>query len=113
MAKITVTAISLLLAAGAFWGDALGAGHVFNPFGILFLFLSAVIWFGWGPIHEGYISAKNEFEPADHPPGTDDHQGNEPRRSAAPLLLLSQRRRPEAEPQMISLSRNSSICAGV
>ena len=59
MAKITVTAISLLLAAGAFWGDALGAGHVFNPFGILFLFLSAVIWFGWGPIHEGYISAKN------------------------------------------------------
>ncbi len=60
IAKITATAISLLLAAGAFWGDALGAGHVFNPFGILFLLLTAIIWFGWGPIHDGYNSMKNE-----------------------------------------------------
>ena len=94
IAKITATAISLLLAAGAFWGDALGAGHVFNPFGILFLLLTAIIWFGWGPIHDGYNSMKNEFGPSDYPLRVDYHTGNEARASAAPLIFLSKRQQP-------------------
>jgi energy-coupling factor transporter transmembrane protein EcfT len=60
IARIFVTAIVFLLAVGAFWGDALGAGHVFNPFGILLLGLGLFIWFGWSTVHDAFISAKDE-----------------------------------------------------
>jgi hypothetical protein len=58
--RILVTTIVLLLAAGAFWGDALGAGHVFNPVGILLLTLSFFIWAGWTTVRDAFISAKEE-----------------------------------------------------
>lgn len=48
VARISVTAIMVLLAVYAFWGDALGAGHLFNPFGILFLALTVLVWIKWG-----------------------------------------------------------------
>jgi hypothetical protein len=51
-----------LLALYAFWDNALGAGHVFNPFGIMFLFLGGVVWFAWRSIYDGFVSAKNESE---------------------------------------------------
>jgi len=51
-----------LLALDAFWNDARGAGHVFNPFGIMFLLLGGMVWFAWRPIHDGFVSAKNESE---------------------------------------------------
>jgi hypothetical protein len=58
--KLIATTILLLLAFYAFWGDALGAGYLFNPFGILFLLLAAVTWFKWEAIREGFRSAKDE-----------------------------------------------------
>ena len=60
ISRMLVTTIVWLLAIGAFWGDALGAGHVLNPFGILLLALSGLIWFGWGPVREAFLSAKDE-----------------------------------------------------
>jgi len=50
------------LALDAFWNNALGAGHLFNPFGIMFLLLGVVVWFAWRPLHDGFVSAKNESE---------------------------------------------------
>jgi hypothetical protein len=60
IAKMVTTAAMLFLAIYAFVGDALGAGHFFNPFGILFLALTALVWLGWGPVHDGFMSAKQE-----------------------------------------------------
>jgi len=60
--RVIVTVVALTLGIYAFWGDALGQGHVLNPFGILFLLLAGLIWFGWEPIREGFKSAKNESE---------------------------------------------------
>jgi len=62
VARVLVTAIPLLLALYGFWGDILGAGHVLNPFGVLFLLLGALVWFAWEPIREGFWAAKNESE---------------------------------------------------
>jgi len=58
--KLIATTILLLLAFYAFWGNALGAGYLLNPFGILFLFLAAVTWFKWEAVREGFRSAKDE-----------------------------------------------------
>ena len=60
VARILVTALVILLAFGAFWGNALDAGHILNPFGILLLFLAGVIWFMWEPLRDGFITAKDE-----------------------------------------------------
>ena len=60
--RVIVTGVALALGIYAFWGDALGQGHVLNPFGILFVLLAGLIWFGWEPIREGFKSAKNESE---------------------------------------------------
>ena len=40
IARAICTAIVLLLAFYTFWGNALDAGHIFNPFGILGLLLA-------------------------------------------------------------------------
>jgi hypothetical protein len=58
--KILTTLIMFGLGVTAFWSDALGAGHFFNPFGMLFLFLAALVWFAWGPISNGFKSVKDE-----------------------------------------------------
>ena len=58
--RIVVTALVLLLAFGAFWGNALGAGYVLNPVGILLLFLAGLIWFMWEPLRDAFITAKEE-----------------------------------------------------
>ena len=60
IARLITTAILLLLAFGAFWGNALGAGYLLNPFGILFLFLAAVTWFKWEAVREAFRRAKDE-----------------------------------------------------
>ena len=52
--KLIATTILLLLAFYAFWGNALGAGYLLNPFGILFLFLAAVTWFKWEAVREAF-----------------------------------------------------------
>src|SRR5215204_4017995 len=55
-----VTTAALLLAGYAFWGGALGGGHVLNPSGIMCLFLAAAVWFGWDSIRKGFLSARDE-----------------------------------------------------
>jgi hypothetical protein len=58
--KILTTLIMLGLGVVAFWSDAVGAGHFFNPFGVLFLFLTALVWFAWKPISDAFKSVKDE-----------------------------------------------------
>jgi hypothetical protein len=54
--RVLITAVALLLAGYAFWDGVLDGGHVLNPFGILFLFLSGAVWLGWKPLREAYKS---------------------------------------------------------
>ena len=58
--KRIATTILLLLALNAFWGNALGAGYLINPFGILFLFLAAVTWFKWEAVRGAFRPSKDE-----------------------------------------------------
>jgi hypothetical protein len=58
--RIISTTIMFLLAVYAFWGDALGVGRVFNPFGVLFLILTGLVWFKWDLIRASFKSAKEE-----------------------------------------------------
>lgn len=60
IARCVCTLALLILAFFAFWGDALDAGRVFNPIGLLFLFLAAVAWHKWEIVRGAYGSAKNE-----------------------------------------------------
>ena len=58
--RVLITAVALLLAGYAFWDGALSGGHVLNSFGILFLFLSGAVWFGWERIREIFRSTRDE-----------------------------------------------------
>ena len=58
--RALITGMALLLAGYAFWDGALSGGHVLNPFGILFLFLSGAVWRGWKPIREIFRSTRDE-----------------------------------------------------
>jgi hypothetical protein len=60
--RVFATIVVVALGAYAFWGDVLGGGHVLNPVGIMFLLFAGLIWFGWGPIREGFKSVKDESE---------------------------------------------------
>ena len=60
MTRCVSTLILAALAFYAFWGDALGAGHVFNPFGFLFLFFAIVVWFKWEIVRAAFRSVKYE-----------------------------------------------------
>jgi hypothetical protein len=60
--RALTTFVAVALGIYAFWGDAMGQGHVLNPFGFLFLLLAALIWFAWGPICEGFKSVKDESD---------------------------------------------------
>ena len=55
------TAVLLLLAFYAFWGNALDVGRFFNPFGILFLFFACITWFKWRMVYDAFGSVKNEL----------------------------------------------------
>ena len=54
------TVVLLLLAFCAFWGNALDAGHYFNPFGILFLFFAYLTWSKWDIVRSAFGSVKEE-----------------------------------------------------
>jgi hypothetical protein len=55
--KSVATAVMLLLAFGAVYGDVLGIGH---PIGLLLLVFAALTWFQWDAISEGFRSARDE-----------------------------------------------------
>src|SRR5215471_3139399 len=58
--RALITEMALLLAGYAFWDGALSGGHVLNPFGIMFLFLSGAAWLGWERIREIFRSTRDE-----------------------------------------------------
>jgi len=58
--RIIITTTLALFGIYAFWSDALGAGQILNPFGIMFLLFVALVWFGWQPIREAFKSVKDE-----------------------------------------------------
>jgi len=60
--RVIATVVMIALGIYAFWGDAMGQGRALNPFGILFLFLAGLVWFGWEIIRDGFKSAKDESE---------------------------------------------------
>lgn len=53
-ARILCTGLMLAGAAGGFFGAAPLPAGVLNPFGLVFLTLSGVIWFGWRVIPDIY-----------------------------------------------------------
>lgn len=55
--KTVATAITLVLAFGAFWWDAMGAGHILDPFGILSLLLAAITWIKWDLVRDAFTRA--------------------------------------------------------
>ena len=52
--RIFCTLLVLLLAAGAFFSEVLMPPGPLNPFGIAFLALAGVIWFGWEMIQDAF-----------------------------------------------------------
>lgn len=60
IARSVSTFVLLLLAFYAFWGNALDVGRLFNPFGILFLFLAYMTWFKWRIVAGAFGAAKDE-----------------------------------------------------
>jgi len=62
IARILATSVTFGLAVLAFWSDALGGGHFLNPVGILMLLATALVWFAWPTVREGFRSAKEESD---------------------------------------------------
>ncbi|HEY3908921.1 MAG TPA: hypothetical protein VGM07_03425 [Stellaceae bacterium] len=52
--RILLTVATLLLAAGGFFGASPDPAGPLNPFGILFLFVSGVIWLAWDLVREAF-----------------------------------------------------------
>ncbi|MGH7038767.1 MAG: hypothetical protein ACREE1_11595 [Stellaceae bacterium] len=58
--RIVATLLMMFLAIYAFWSNALEEGHFFDLFGLLFLVLAIIVWFGWRPICDAFRSARAE-----------------------------------------------------
>ena len=54
VARILVTGVLLVLAAGGFFGATQIPADPLDPFGILFLTIAGVIWFAWHEIRAGF-----------------------------------------------------------
>jgi hypothetical protein len=54
VARVLITAVLLILAAGAFFGAAPIPAGPLNPFGILFLTITGVIWLAWEVLRGGF-----------------------------------------------------------
>jgi hypothetical protein len=54
LARIACTTLILLLAVGNFFGGVLLPPGPINPFGVAFLALAGVFWFGWEMIQDSY-----------------------------------------------------------
>jgi hypothetical protein len=53
VARIFCTGTALLLAAFGFFGNPVLADPL-SPFGIMFLLVSGVVWYGWDMIRDAY-----------------------------------------------------------
>ncbi|MGH7092298.1 MAG: hypothetical protein ACREFB_02030 [Stellaceae bacterium] len=54
IARVLWTAVLLMLATIGFFGGAPATGGPLNPFGIMLLTLSGIVWFGWETIRDSY-----------------------------------------------------------
>lgn len=54
LARFACTALTLVLAAGFFFGRVLLPPGPLNPFGMLFLALAGAFWFGWEVVEDAY-----------------------------------------------------------
>jgi hypothetical protein len=54
LSRFFCATLTLLLAAGNFFGGVLLPPGPLNPFGLLFLALSGTFWFGWEMIEDAY-----------------------------------------------------------
>lgn len=54
LARLACSGLTLLLAAGHFFGGVLLPVGPLNPFGIVFLALAGALWFGWDTIRDVY-----------------------------------------------------------
>ncbi|HYM71817.1 MAG TPA: hypothetical protein VET89_02470 [Stellaceae bacterium] len=63
IARFISTAGALLLAIGGFFGTT--PADPLNPFGLLFLVLSGVVWLGWEGIWNAYSYAEESRERSD------------------------------------------------
>jgi hypothetical protein len=52
-ARILCTAASLLLSGFGFFANPVFANPL-SPFGIMFLLMSGIVWFGWDAIRDSY-----------------------------------------------------------
>ena len=66
-ARIGITIVAVLLAVIAFLGGGPTGGGLFDPFGLLWVFLAVLIWFGWDKIVRGYSSARGGEDGAELP----------------------------------------------
>jgi hypothetical protein len=67
ISRVLATAILLMLAVAACWGDALGAGYPINPFGIMFLFFAVVAWFKSQVKNHGHEGQSTDHRPVKIP----------------------------------------------
>lgn len=65
--RIGMTIIAALLAMIAFLGGGPTAGGVFDPFGLFWVFLAVLIWFGWDKAVDGYASSRGGEDGAELP----------------------------------------------
>jgi hypothetical protein len=54
LARVFCTSLTLVLAAGNFFGGVLLPPGPLNPFGVLFLATAGALWFGWSVIEDVY-----------------------------------------------------------
>ena len=62
MLRVLVTGGLAAFGIYGFWDGAVTGDHITNPFGIMFLLLAALFWFGWKTIAGAFRSVKDESD---------------------------------------------------
>jgi hypothetical protein len=66
-ARVGMTLAAALLAVIAFLGGGPTSGGVLDPFGLFWVFLTVLIWFGWDKVVRGYVSGGSGEDGAELP----------------------------------------------
>lgn len=66
-ARIAVTVVAALLAMIAFMGGGPTAGGLLDPFGLFWVFLTVLTWFGWDKVVGGYASSRGSEDGVELP----------------------------------------------
>ncbi|MFZ3237120.1 MAG: hypothetical protein WA184_17345 [Stellaceae bacterium] len=65
--RIGMTTVAALLAVIAFLGGGPTSGGLLDPFGLFWVFLTVLIWFGWDKVVRGYASSRGGEDGAELP----------------------------------------------